>query len=109
MKEEPKSKPVKAPPHKKPRVSKGKAKAEEPKGLQKRGILEPLIWDEAALEVLCSNYAIQYACDRIALQGWFHREEQSSSADLNLVRDFYKHMMVVPSPIPDVPSTMINF
>ena len=109
VKEEPKSKPVKAPPQKKPRVFKGKAKAEEPKGLQKRGILEPLIWDEAALEVLCSNYDIQDAIDRIAMQGWFQLEEQSSSADLNLVRDFYKHMMVVPSPIPDVPSTMINF
>ena len=43
------------------------------------------------------------------MQGWFQLDEQSSSADLNLVRDFYKHMMVVPSPIPDVPSTMINF
>ena len=109
VKEELKTKPVKAPPQKKPRVSKGKAKAEEPKGLQKRGILEPLICDEAALEVFCSDFDIQDAIDKISLQGWFKLEAQPSSADLNLVRDFYKHMMVVPSPIPDAPSTMINF
>ena len=107
--EEPKPKQSKVPPQKKPRVSKGKAKAEEPKGVPKRAILEPLIWEEAALEVLSSKFDIQEAIDRIGMQGWFQLEERPSSADLNLVREFYRHMLVVPSPVPEAPSTMISF